>query len=72
MLEQEDRDRLIRIDERTALLVDDLKEHLSSDKDDFRVVHARIDRLAGKQNVILGVGAGIGSLSPSPSPGPKE
>ena len=62
MLEQEDRDRLIRIDERTAALVKTLGDHVSSDRDDFRIVHGRIDRVSGRQNIILGVGAGVGAV----------
>lgn len=62
MLEQEDRDRLIRIDERTATLVDDFKDHLSANRDDFRNVHGRINSVSSKQNIILGIGAGVGAV----------
>ncbi len=61
MLKQEDRDRLIRIDERTATLVKTLEEHLSEDRDSFREVHGRINRVSGKQNLILGIGTGVGA-----------
>lgn len=61
MLAQEDRDRLIRIDERTATLVKNLEGHLGENRDDFKEVHQRINRVVAKQNIILGTGTGIGA-----------
>ena len=60
MMEQEDRDRLIRFDERTASLVDTFERHVKQDREDFKEVHHRINRLASKLYGVLGVGAAIG------------
>ena len=63
-MEQEDRDRLIRIETLVVKVSGDFDRHLEDDRDDFREVHKRINRVAAKQNWILGaasvIGAGIG------------
>lgn len=62
-MEAEDRERLIRIDERTLAMADWLKTHEKEDREDFKEVRRRIDRISTKQNVILMVGTGIGGLA---------
>lgn len=56
---QEDRDRLARIDERTALLVNTFAKHVDQDREDFKYVHTRINKISAKQNWVLGVGAAV-------------
>lgn len=60
MMEQEDRERLIRIDERTATLVETLGKHVTQDREDFKEVHSRVNRLAAKQNWIIGIFSSLG------------
>ena len=68
-LEQQDRERLIRIDERTAALVNTFDRHLDQNRDDFakmgdRItsemdkVHSRIGRVERKVHWIVGIGTG--------------
>lgn len=59
-MEQEDRDRLIRIDERTARLVEVVEKHVGEDRDDFKEVHHRINRVTAKQNWMIGIFSSLG------------
>lgn len=57
-----DRERLIRIDERTELMHDALTKHFEDDREDFKEVHHRINRISGKQNWLISLTAIVGGL----------
>lgn len=61
-MEQEDRERLIRIDERTASIADLFERHVGENRDDFRDVHHRVNKVVAKQNWIVGVGTSFGAI----------
>lgn len=52
---------MIRIDERTATLVKTIEAHLVQNRDDFKDVHVRINKISSRQSWVLGLGAGIGA-----------
>lgn len=55
--EKTDRELLVRIDERTATLHDWMESHEERDREDFKEVHKRINRVERKQNWMLGIGS---------------
>jgi hypothetical protein len=59
-MEPQDRDMLIRIDERTETLVDLFERHVEQDRMDFKEIHTRINHISAKQNWMLGVGTTVG------------
>ncbi len=61
-MDQEDRDILIRIDERTAKLAAVFETHVVQNREDFKDVHHRVNRVVAKQNWMLGVGTAVGSI----------
>ena len=63
MLDQEDRDRLIRIDERTAHMERSFCKHVEQDREDFKEVHHRINLMSNRLNWMLGVFAGFSVLA---------
>lgn len=60
MMDRDDRDRLIRIDQRTETLLDLFERHVEQDRTDFKEVHSRVNAVSAKQNWMLGVGTGLG------------
>lgn len=61
-MEAQDREMLVRIDERTLSIVQWQTKHEKQDRQDFKEVHKRINRVNTKQNIILTVGAAIGAI----------
>lgn len=55
--EKTDRELLVRIDERVASLHEWMGDHEKRDREDFKEVHHRINRVERKQNWMLGVGS---------------
>ena len=62
MLDKEDRDCLVRIDERTKTLVDTMEKHLEQNREDFSTMHSRINKISARQQLILGIGTGVGTV----------
>ncbi len=58
----EDRDRLIRIDERTAIMAKLFDRHMEQDRQDFDALHHRVNRLSAKQNWMIGVATTLGGV----------
>lgn len=54
--QETDRELLVRIDERVASLHDWAETHEQQDREDFKEVHSRINRVERKQNWMLGIG----------------
>ena len=70
-MDQEDRDRLIRIDERTAKMAKTLDTHIADDREDFKEMHGRINRIVGRAiaMAVVVVGGIVGALGPWPKGG---
>lgn len=70
-MDQGDRDILIRIDERTEKMETTLNNHLSEDREDFKEVHGRINRIVGRAIAlaVVVVGGIVGALGPWPKGG---
>lgn len=65
-LNQEARELLIRIDERTSHIatrqdeiLDRFESHELQDREDFRTVFERLNKVEKRQNWIMGVGSGL-------------
>jgi hypothetical protein len=57
---------LVRVDERTARILevqekqaDSLNAHEERDREDFKEVHGRINKLERRQNWFMGIGTGV-------------
>lgn len=61
-MEAQDRERLVRIDERTKTIVETLAKHIEQDRVDFKEVHSRINQVSSRQNLFLGGALTLGSL----------
>lgn len=61
-MDKEDRACLVRIDERTATLVELFTKHVKENREDFKDVHHRVNVIAAKQNWMMGLGTACGAL----------